>query len=126
MVNSILNSTKKILGLDFAYTPFDADIITHINAVFSVLNQLGIGPDDGFFISSEEEVWDDFQVPENQLNLIKTYMYLKVRMIFDPPATSYLIEASNNQIKEYEWRLSVMRESALAVLLEETAPEELV
>jgi len=110
MEESILISTKKILGLDSEYTPFDLDVITHINASFSTLNQLGVGPEEGFFIQDETAVWSDFIVPPNQLNLVKTYVYLKVRSIFDPPTTSYLIEAVNNQIKEYEWRLNVFRE----------------
>lgn len=122
MTSSILNSTKKILGLDFSYTAFDLDIITHINAAFSVLNQLGIGPIDGFMIEGEEENWDLFEVPTNQLNLIKTYLFLKVRMLFDPPSTSYLIEAMNKQIAEAEWRLSVFREQE--VLLDLIATEE--
>jgi hypothetical protein len=118
MTSSILRSTKKILGLDFSYTAFDTDIITHINAAFSVLNQLGIGPTTGFTIEDDEANWVDFVVPAEQLNMIKTYVYLKVRMFFDPPSTSYLIEAMNQQIKELEWRLSVFREYAL--------PEEVV
>lgn len=113
MENSILISTKKILGIAPTYTAFDMDIITHINAAFSILNQLGVGPVDGFMIESQEELWEDFSVPSNQLSLVKTYVFLKVRLLFDPPATSYLIEAASNQAKEYEWRLSTFREWAL-------------
>lgn len=113
MEESILKSTKKILGLDADYTPFDLDVITHINATFSILNQLGVGPEASFFIEDETAVWADFGVPNNQLNLVKTYVYLKVRILFDPPATSYLITAATDQIKEYEWRLNVFREYAL-------------
>lgn len=113
MTSSILNSTKKILGLDYSYTAFDTDIITHINAAFSILNQLGIGPEAGFAIEDDEAQWVQFVVPSNQLNLVKTYIYLKVRSFFDPPTTSYLIDAMDRQIKETEWRLSVFREFAL-------------
>ena len=113
MEESILISTKKILGLDAAYTPFDLDVTTHINAAFSLLNQLGVGPVDGFFIEDETQKWTDFLVPLNQIDLVKTYVYLKVRVLFDPPGTSYLLEAANNQIKEYEWRLNVFREEEL-------------
>lgn len=123
MDNSILDNTKKILNLSSDYTPFDQDIVTHINAAFSVLNQLGLGPLDGFMITDNIATWDDFQVATNQLNLVKTYIYLKVRMYFDPPGTSYLIEAMNKQIAECEWRLSVFRESELIVLLEATDEE---
>ncbi len=100
------------------------DIITHINAIFSVLNQLGIGPDEGFFIGGDDEKWEDFQIPDIQLNLVKTYLYLRVRMLFDPPGTSYLIEAMNNQIKEYEWRLSSLREALIPYLVEAIPVEE--
>jgi hypothetical protein len=110
MEESILKSTKKILGLAEDYIPFDLDVITHINAAFSTLNQLGVGPVAGFAIEDETAVWSDFVVPLNQGSMIKTYIYLKVRSLFDPPATSYLIEATNNQIKEYEWRLNSFRE----------------
>jgi hypothetical protein len=109
-MDSILNGTKKILGLDSDYLAFDFDIITHINAAFSTLNQLGVGPEDGFFIEDSTANWEDFVVPANQLNLVKTYVYLKVRFLFDPPTTSFLLEAMSNQIKEYEWRLNLFRE----------------
>jgi hypothetical protein len=112
MENSILISTKKVLGIAQDYTVFDLDIITHINAAFSVLNQLGVGPIEGFFIQDETATWDDFIVPPNQLHLVKTYVILKVRMLFDPPATGYLVGAMENQLKEYEWRLNVFREEA--------------
>lgn len=127
MADSILDSTKKILGLDKDYTPFDLDILTHINSAFSILNQLGIGPVAGFSIEDNTATWDDFETPLNQLNLIKTWLFLKVRMYFDPPSTSYLIEAMNRQIAECEWRLSVFREQALIealALLEPIVEEE--
>jgi hypothetical protein len=119
MEESILTSTKKILGLEADYTPFDLDVMTHINAAFSLLNQLGVGPVEGFSIEDEEAVWDDFTgVPPNQLHLVKTYVYLKVRVLFDPPSTSFLLQAANDQVKEYEWRLNIFRED---VILEEEA-----
>lgn len=123
MTGSILNNTKKILGLEPFYSPFDLDIIIHINAAFSVLNQLGIGPDVGFSIEDESTEWDAFITPENQKHLVKTYIYLKVRMVFDPPQTSYLITAMEKQIAEIEWRLSCLREMdvyPLETLLEES------
>lgn len=119
-MTSILDDTKKILGFDTSYTPFDTDVIIHINAAFSVLNQLGLGPVTGFMITDNTEDWEDFEAPTNQMNLIKTYVYLKVRMYFDPPSTSYLIEAMNKQIAEAEWRLSCFRENDLAILLADT------
>lgn len=113
MEESILISTKKILGLEADYTPFDLDVMTHINSAFSLLNQLGVGPTEGFFIEDDSALWSDFIVPENQLHLVKTYVFLKVRILFDPPGTSFLIDAMNNQIKEFEWRLNVFREVEL-------------
>lgn len=110
MEESILKSTKKILGLADTYTAFDLDVITHINSAFSILDQLGVGPEGGFIVESDREEWSDFEVPQNQLNLIKTYVYLRVRMLFDPPTTSFLIEAMNKQLQEYEWRISTFRE----------------
>ena len=110
MEESILISTKKILGLDSAYTAFDQDVLTHINSTFSTLNQLGVGPDDGLFITDETAVWSDFICPANQLHMTKSYMYAKVRLLFDPPATSFAIEALKNQILEFEVRLNVLRE----------------
>lgn len=110
MEESILKSTKKILGLDENYVPFDLDVTTHINAAFSILNQLGVGPVEGFFIEDDTALWSDFVVPPNQLHLVKTYVYLKVRSLFDPPSTSYLISAVDEQIKQYEWRLNIFRE----------------
>jgi hypothetical protein len=123
MADSILNSTKKILGLAEDYTAFDLDVITHLNSTFSVLDQLGVGPVGGFFITDDGETWDDFEVPPNQLNMVRTYVFLKVRMLFDPPTTSFLQEAMNNQIEEHEWRLNAFREDVIQEalnVLEET------
>lgn len=124
MADSILNSTKKILGLSEDYTHFDLDIITHINGTFSILDQLGIGPVGGYSIEDETPTWDQYSVPSNQLQLVRTYVFLKVRMLFDPPTTSYLIEAMNKQILEHEWRLNSLREvieQEAVNALEETA-----
>jgi hypothetical protein len=112
MEQSILTSTKKILGLAEDYTAFDLDVITHINTAFATLTQLGLGPVDGFMIEDESAVWADFIIDNNQYNGVKTYMYLRVRQLFDPPTTSYLIAAVDTQIKELEWRLNVTREDA--------------
>lgn len=106
----ILADTKKVLGIDAAYTVFDPDIIMHINSVLSTLNQIGIGPQLGFEISDDSETWDQILGTDPSLNLVKTYIYLRVRLWFDPPATSYAIQAMNEQIKELEWRMSVRRE----------------
>lgn len=110
---SILTSTKKVLGLSEDYTVFDEDIIMHINSVFSTLTQLGVGPAEGFMIEDATAEWDDFipGAPDDpQFNSVKSYMFLKVSMLFDPPQTSYLITAKEKQIEELEWRLNVHRE----------------
>jgi hypothetical protein len=121
MDDSILNSTKKILGVSEDYTVFDLDITTHINAAFSILHQLGI-PADGFFIEDETATWSSIpDIIPSQLHLIKTYVSLKVRYLFDPPTTSFLLTATDNQIKEYEWRLNVSRENILYPLEPEVA-----
>lgn len=111
MEASILTSTKKILGISKEYTAFDLDIITHINSAFVTLNQLGIGPKQGFAIEDEAATWDSFTGNDVLLNSVRTYVYLKTRLLFDPPATSFHLEAVRTQIQELEWRLSVYRES---------------
>ena len=112
MEQSILNSTKKILGIAEDYTVFDLDIITHINTAFSTLAQLGVGPSAGFMIDDAAEEWDEFfgEIPDFQYNSVKSYVFLKVRQLFDPPQTSYLITATEKQIEELEWRLNTHRE----------------
>jgi len=105
---SILTSTKKMLGIDAGYTHFDADIIMHINSVFSILTQMGVGPANGFSITGESEQWSDF-IPDcsDSFSFVKSYMNLKVRLLFDPPLSSAVIESINRQISEFEWRLFV-------------------
>jgi hypothetical protein len=107
---SILISTKKVLGIAEDYTVFDLDIITHINTAFSTLTQLGVGPAQGFMIEDAEAEWGDFIVDDIQYNSVKSYVFLKTRQLFDPPSTSYLIASTEKQILELEWRLNVHRE----------------
>ena len=111
MEQSILTSTKKILGIAENYTAFDLDILTHINAAFSTLTQLGVGPAAGFMIEDENAEWYDFIENDPQLNTVKSYVFLKVRQLFDPPTTSYLIASMERQIQEFEWRLNASRET---------------
>jgi hypothetical protein len=108
--NSILSSTKKTLNLAEDYEAFDQDVIMHINSVFSTLNQLGVGPFDGFEIEDKLSNWEAFLQGDPRLNDIKTYVYLRVRMLFDPPTTGYHVTAMQDQIKELEWRINVRRE----------------
>lgn len=110
MTQSILGSTKRNLGIDESYTVFDQTILTHINSVFADLHQLGIGPTEGFYIEDDESSWSEFTEENPLLNSVKTYMYLRVRLLFDPPTTSFAIDAMKEQIREWEWRLNVYRE----------------
>lgn len=112
MEQSILTSIKKNLGIDASYTVFDQDLITYINAAFSTLTQLGVGPAVGFMIEDADAVWNDFIVldDDREYNSIKIYIQLRVRMLFDPPQTSYLLDAMTAQINQLEWRLNVHRE----------------
>lgn len=114
MSDSILTSTKKILGIAADYTVFDIDIITHINSVFSTLSQLGVGEDHGdigFMIEDDTAEWGDFlPVNDPRYNAVRSYMYMRVRLMFDPPSTSYLITSMKEQVLEMEWRLNVVRE----------------
>lgn len=109
--NSILLSIKKLLGLTEDYDSFDQDLIIHINSVFASLNQMGVGPESGFAITGSNEIWNDFfeYVDEKLQNSVKSYVYLKVRMLFDPPTSSVQMNAIENMAKEYEWRLYVLK-----------------
>jgi hypothetical protein len=113
---SILDSVKRVLGIVPSYDAFDTDIIMHINTVFSVLHQLGIGPIDGFEIEDAGPVWSNFLGDVKMLNMVKTYVQLRVRVLFDPPTTSYLADAMRRQIDELEWRINVYREGQIAPL----------
>lgn len=116
-MDSILTSIKKLLGITEEYTHFDADIIMHINSVFMTLKQLGVGPDKGFMIEDSSSTWDEYinidDDPEKQalLSAVKTYIHLKVKLLFDPPLSSAVMEAIKQSINEAEWRLNVEAES---------------
>lgn len=113
MEQSILTSTKKVLQIAPDDPSFDLDITMHINSAFSDLHDIGVGPEDGFAIEDAETDWAAFVPDEEKVrqNRVKTYIYLKVRLLFDPPATTYHLSAAQEQLKELEWRLSVGRES---------------
>lgn len=106
-MESILTSIKKLLGIEEEYTQFDADIIMHINTVFLNLTQLGVGPSEGFLIEDDAAIWEDFIGDSSQLQAVKTYMYLKVKLLFDPPLSSSVTESMNRMIAELEWRLNI-------------------
>lgn len=110
-MESILTSVKKLLGIAEEYEHFDADIIMHINSVFMILTQLGVGPPDGFMIEGEDATWNDFIGRSNNIEAVKTYVHMKVKLIFDPPQSSAVIESMNRVISELEWRLNISAET---------------
>lgn len=113
-MESILTSIKKLLGLEESYEQFDVDIIMHINTVFMVLTQLGVGPSSGFSIKDKSSSWDDFLGSDSaKIASVKTYMALRVRLLFDPPSSSVVVEAIKENIKELEWRLTVVVETTI-------------
>ena len=109
--NSILSSIKKMLPIPEELEHFDVDIIIHINTALMVLTQLGVGPAKGFSIVDKTAVWTDFVPDIERLEAIKTYVYLKVKLVFDPPQSAAAIESLNKQISEYEWRINVAVET---------------
>ena len=107
---SILKDIKKAIGVAPDYPEFDHDIILFVNAVVSTLNQLGLGPDEGFRIEDDTREWDDFLEGDKRLNNVKSYLVLRTRLLFDPPSTSFAITAMREQITELEWRINAQRE----------------
>jgi len=105
--NSILNSTKKVIGIMPEYTEFDDQLILYINTVFSKLWQLGVGPEDGFQIEDETTTWNEYLDDNKLLNDVKTFVHFSVKLMFDPPQSSSSMNALNELIKEYEWRINI-------------------
>ena len=103
-MENILDTIKKMLGIDSSYTPFDVDILIGINSAFFVLNQLGVGPSE-VFIADSNSIWSDF-ADLDCIEAIKNYVYLKTRLTFDPPVNSFVVDSISAQILEYEWRLN--------------------
>lgn len=106
-MESVLTSIKKTLGIVEEYTHFDADLIMHINSVLSILNQIGVGPSEGFSIEDKEDAWTDFIPQSPKLEFVKSYVYMKVKLLFDPPISSAAIDSINRLISELEWRILV-------------------
>lgn len=108
MEDSIFESIKEMLGPDASYDVFDQEILIHINTAISVLTQLGVGPSAGFLVTGPSETWADFiGSNKTELNMVKTYIYMKVRIAFDPPTNSAVLTAYQEACKEYEWRMNV-------------------
>lgn len=109
-MDSILDDIKKVIGIEPSATNFDTDLVMHINSTFYILNQLGVGPDDPFTVVDSSSKWDDF-ITDTSIDIIKSYMYLRVRLLFDPPANSFVVDSINKQINEFEWRMQVGTEN---------------
>ena len=105
MSESILTSIKKLLGITEEYEQFDPDIIMHINSVFMILTQMGVGPSKGFRIIDKTAVWSDYMTDDQNLDSVKSYIHLKVKLLFDPPLSSSVMECMKQLISELEWRL---------------------
>lgn len=119
MNESILSSLKKLLGIDEDVEDFDIDLIIHINSVFTILYQLGVGPFVPFKITGKTETWSDFSSDETEISLVKSYMYLKIRLVFDiTTLTSGQVDAFKNQIAEFEARLNYMVDPKMPPLKE--------
>lgn len=109
-MDSILNSIKKLLGIPIEQDNFDTDIIIHINSVFAVLNQIGVGPSTAFRITDENDMWQSFTGTNLNIEDVKTYVYLRVRLLFDPPLSSSVLAAMERTVAELEWRLLIQAE----------------
>ena len=107
MEESILTSIKKLLGITEDYEIFDQDLIIHINSIFTILKQMGIGPKSTFRVTGKNEAWSEF-IKDKDIESVKSFVYLRVRLLFDPPASSSAIESINKMISELEWRLYVV------------------
>ena len=113
MIDSILTTIKKQLGLEEEYEAYDQDILLLINSTFLNLNQINVGPKDGFHVNGNDEVWTDFLPEGPTLDAAKAYIYAKVRIIFDPPSSSFVLEAYNKQIAELEWRMMAQNDETI-------------
>lgn len=111
MSDSILATIKKMLGLDDGYTPFDTEILVHINAAFMTLCQMGIGPKEGYNVTDYDQTWSNFLVNQVMLGAVKTWVYLQVKMMFDPPTNSFVMDAYKTQADQILWRLNVQAET---------------
>lgn len=121
VINSILDSIKQMLGIDSEDTNFDKELIIYINGALMIINQLGVGPN-GYNIQDETNTWDEFLLDRTDLELVKSAVYLRVRLIFDPPQNSFLVTAIKEQIAEYDWRIEINHKPE--VILEEVVADE--
>lgn len=117
-VNSILVTIKQLLGIQSDYEAYDSVLIPHINSVFAELHQLGVGPDDGFVITGVDETWDSYIEDKKYVGMIQTYVYLKVKLLFDPPETSTMYSSMSATLSKYEWQLNAAFDKAYRLEVE--------
>ncbi len=110
-MDSILTSIKRMLGIEESYDVFDPEITMHINSIFLSLTEIGVGPSEGFRITGSRETWLEFIGDRKDLDMVISLMYLRVKLLFDPPTTSFAIEAIERQIREFEFRINVQVET---------------
>lgn len=122
--NSILDTTKKALGVDSEYTRFDPEIIMHINSVFTTLQQLGVGPAAGYMIEGQNNLWSEFISNPYTMNSVKTLMAFKVRLAWDPPGVASVLASMERQVQELEWRLNVANDTTWTHPFQSTDPDE--
>lgn len=109
---SILDSIKQLIGIDVNDNNFDRELIVHINGTLMVLNQLGVGQS-GYYIKDKDDVWEEFLLGRNDLEMVKSVTYLRVRLLFDPPQNSFLVNSIEKQIQEYDWRITMNSQSTI-------------
>lgn len=105
-MESILGSIKQMLGISQDETNFDSELMLHINGALMIINQLGVGPSTGFIVLGKTQTWSEFLADRKDLELVKTAVYLRVRLMFDPPQNSFLVSSIQKQIEEFDWRIT--------------------
>ena len=108
MEESILKTIKQLIGCPDDFEQFDLDLMIHINSAFATLTQLGVGPKEGYRITGVDNVWNEFEDDAQKLSLIKDYVYIKTRLLFDPPTTGSLMDSLKEELKEMKWRLYIL------------------
>lgn len=107
MIDSILDTVKQACGIELDETAFDEELLLYINSIFVILHQIGVGPDTTFIVEDQSSVWSDFAIDENLVSMLRSYVSIKVRLLFDPPTSSSLETALKETANEYEWRLNL-------------------
>ena len=115
-MESILGSIKQMLGISQDETNFDSELMLHINGALMIINQLGVGPSAGFIVLGKTQTWSEFLADRKDLELVKTAVYLRVRLMFDPPQNSFLVSSTQKQIEEFDWRITATAAPVIEVV----------